>query len=412
MSVPSIHRRLVSRGDLPGSDGGMFNPGAVLDGSTIVLVARREVDERSTPDVQAELIRMDADTLAVLDHHTLAKGRHLIGRRIEDFRCIRFDGMLLVVHSVVTDRRRIKPVISRVTDTGLEPYDPLDLPIDVAPVEKNWVLFVHAGRLHCLYRLDPLTIFVRAPGGTWDLVKEEENGWADEFPNTLSNSVNPIPFAGGYLGFWHTILGARYVQGALLLGPDLRIAQRTGVLLDGARVREGFKAGVLYVSALIARGDQVLAIYGEGDWHTSVAIFRASDLSRELGRHPFSAVEAIRIRYDGRTPGPFVRAMWAVRSFCASRSAFRVRLYVTDLRLRAVASAFKVPNLVVREQGRGIRYDYRLAEDDVALAPRILNVMDETPVFPGWDRDRTAGRPRSPGGGAADPNYGGSSTSH
>jgi len=368
----------------------VFNPGAVLDGSTILLVARREVDEHSS-DVQAELIRIDADTLAVLEHRTLAKRAHLAGRRIEDFRCIRFDGMLLAVHSVVTSPRRIKPVISRVTDTGLEPFDSLDLPTDLTPVEKNWVLFVHGGRLHCLYKLDPLTIFVRTAPETWNLVKEEENGWADELSNTLSNSVNPIPFAGGYLGFWHTIIGSRYVQGAFLLGPDLGILQRTGILLDGVRVREGFKVGVLYVSALIARGNEVLAIYGEGDSHTSVAVFTASDLAEELRRSPFQPVEAIRIRYDGRTPSAFVRTMWAVRSFCSSRRKFQVRLYVTHRRLGALAHTFKVSNLAVREQRPGLRYDYRLGEDVAATAARILNVADETPAFPGWSRGRDGG---------------------
>ena len=378
-SVPSVHRRLLSRGDLPGSEGGVFNPGAVLDGSTIVLVARREVDPNGAADVEAELVRLDVDTLAVLEHRTLVKGPHVAGRRIEDFRCIQFDGMLLAVHSLVLSDRCIKPVISRVTETGLEPFDAFDLPIDLAPVEKNWVLFAHDGRLHCLYKLDPLTIFARTGRGTWELVKEEENGWADELPRTLSNSVNPIPFAGGYLGFWHTILGSRYVQGALLLGPDLEIAQRTDILLDGDRVKEGFKPGVLYVSALIPHRDTVLAIYGEGDWHTSVAAFDASALAAELARNPFHPLGAIRIRYDGRALGPFVRAMWAVRSFCASRPGATVRLYVTELRFRAIATTFKVPNLAVREQTRWVRYDYRLAEDTAPSAPAILDVADDFP---------------------------------
>jgi hypothetical protein len=156
-------------------------------------------------------------------------------------------------------------------------------------------------------------------------------------------------------------------------------------------VRDGFKAGVLYVSALIARGDQVLAIYGEGDSHTSVATFDASDLADELRRNPFRPVEAVRIRYEGRAPSPFVRAMWAIRSFCESRSALRVRLYVTEPRLRAMASVFKIPNLAVRQQAPGLRYDYRLDESGVASTARILNVADETPAFPGWTRGRDAG---------------------
>jgi predicted GH43/DUF377 family glycosyl hydrolase len=378
LSAPSVQRRLVSKGDLPGSDGGLFNPGAVLDGSTILLIARREVDLRATMDVQAERIRIDADTFAVLEHGTLTKASHLAGCRIEDFRCIRFEGKLLAVHSLVTGRR-IKPVISRITDGRLEPFDALDLPIDIAPVEKNWVLFERGGQLHCLYKLDPLTIFVRAGRGTWELLKEEENGWADEFPCIVSNSANPIPFAGGHLGFWHTILGTRYVQGAFLLGPDLTITRRTGILLDGAEVRDGFKPGVLYVSALVAHRDRVLAIYGEADTHTSVAVFAATTLAEELRRSPFRPVDAFRISYDGRAPSPFVRAMWTVRSFCASRPGSRVRLYVDDPRLQAIASLFKIPNLAIRGERRRPVCHYRLAEDDPASWAGMLGISDQTP---------------------------------
>lgn len=382
MSVPVVHRRLVSRGELPGSSGGVFNPGAVLDGSTLLLVARREVDYRGTPDVQAERVRIDADTFALLAHDTLVKASYLAGSRIEDFRCLHFDGMLLAVHSLAQDRR-IKPVISRVTGDRLEPFDALDLPIPVAPVEKNWVLFEREGRLHCLYKLDPLTIFVRTGPGAWELVKEEENGWSDAYPRFLSNSVNPIPFDGGYLGFWHTILTtSRYVQGAYRLGPDLSITHRTGILLDGAEVRDGYKPGVLYVSALVAHRDRVLAIYGEGDAHTSVAIFDATSLAEELRRSPFEPAEFVRISYSGTALRPFVHAMWAVRTFCASRPRDRVRLYVDDPRFGAIARVFRIPNLAVLDGTRRPPCDYRLDEDGAASCAGILGVPDETPDFP------------------------------
>ena len=64
-------RRILSRGDLPGSDGGIYNPGAVLTGEGIVLLARREIDYRFTPIVHAERIVVDPDTLDVVAHRTL-----------------------------------------------------------------------------------------------------------------------------------------------------------------------------------------------------------------------------------------------------------------------------------------------------------------------------------------------------
>src|SRR5208283_3130002 len=150
--------------------------------------------------------------------------------------------------------------ISRIVGDRIDPYDDFDLPINLAYVEKNWVLFEHHGELHCLYRLDPLTIFSRNVHG-WRLIKEEENGWADQYPCMLSNSTNLIPFLDGYLGFWHTVLEGRYVQGAFLLDSDLRIKHKTDILLDGAAVQEGYKPGVLYVTSLVAHGGRILAFY-------------------------------------------------------------------------------------------------------------------------------------------------------
>jgi predicted GH43/DUF377 family glycosyl hydrolase len=369
VSLRVWRRRLVSRGELPESGGGVFNPGAVLIGPSILLVCRREVDYRFTTDVHAECVLVDPETLAVVGHRTLSKGSHLADRRIEDFRCFVFDGMLLVVHSLV-DPHRIKPVISRVVGDCLEPFDDFDLPIEIGPIEKNWVLFERGGALHCLYKLDPLTVFVRTEPRSWQLVKEEENGWAEEVAQTLSNSTNLIPFRGGHLGFWHTILqGGRYVQGAYFLGRDLDIEYRTDVLLDGADIPEGHKPGVLYVSSILQHRGRILAFFGEADTHTSVAVFDGAELWDELVRSPFRIVDAVRIRYEGTSTGDLFRAMRALQKFSERRGNPRIRLYVRDLRVRPVIELFKIPSLVVYAQGRRRHYDYEFHGQTVRPSP-------------------------------------------
>jgi len=363
-----LHRRLISRGDFPGSDGGVYNPGAFATPAGIVLVCRREIDYRFSRIVHAERVLLDADTLDVVDHSTLRLRGYPEDARLEDFRCVSFAGETLCVHSLVY-AGRIRPVLSRIDGECLVPFDPLELPLPIAAIEKNWVLFEHEGILHCLYRLDPLTIFARASDATWRLVEREENGWADDFAGTLSNSANLIPFMEGYLGFWHSVIGGRYVQGALLLGRDLKLRYRTPALLDGARVGAGHKPGALYVSALVQRGASVLAFYGEGDAHTSVAEFDAAELAAELQRHPFRASPALRVRFTGRRMGDLFQAMLTLRSLSRELGEPRIRLYVDNLRLAPAIAIFGVPRLVLRSATDAAALDRDLSASPLAGAP-------------------------------------------
>lgn len=351
MSLAITRRRLIARGDLPGSNGGVYNPGAILVGSEILLLCRRELDYRFRSEfVFPELITLDRETLEILEHRTLPKVGYAHDTRIEDFRCIEFGGMRLVVHSEVRPGR-IRPAISRMFGDALQRFDEFNLPHRLAPVEKNWVLFERDGVLHCLYKLDPLTIFAKAENGAWRLVKETDNGWSIQLANTLSNSANLIPFDGGYLGFWHTIASGRYVQGAFLLDHDLAIQSRTGVLLDGRDVLDGFKPGVIYVSALVEDGDRILAFYGEGDAHTGVAIFDRAELADELRRSPFHAVDAIRIRFEGDSLSDVFRAIHALRVFSEQRQHPRIRLDVPAAHLLPAFERIVPHNILVDTGG-------------------------------------------------------------
>lgn len=350
-------RRLLSRGDLPGSDGGLYNPGAVLDGDRIELVVRREIDYRFTTLAHAERVVLDAADLALVEHRTLARRGYPDDARIEDFRPIRFRGETLVVHTLVRPGS-IRPVLARATDRELELVGPLELPLATTPIEKNWVLFVHEDELHCLYRLDPLTVFARDRRGRWHLRKRVDNGWGDRFPGMLSNSANLVPFDGGQLGFWHSLVDERYVQGAMLLDDRLDLACATGVLLDGNDAARGYKRGVLYVSSLVVHGDRVLAFYGEGDAHSGVAVFDARALAGALRRSPFVPADPVTVRLAPATMGELFHAMAALDAVASANDARPVWVDVSDRGLHAIVRRFGVRGLALRELEDRAAFDY------------------------------------------------------
>jgi predicted GH43/DUF377 family glycosyl hydrolase len=350
--LPAVHQRVLSRGDLPASLGGIYNPGAFRDGDEIALLCRREIDYRFTTLAFPEIVRLDPCSLIVRGHRTLWREGFPEHSRVEDFRPLVVEGRTLVEHTLVLPGR-IKPVLSEIRHDALVLADPFDLPIAARPVEKNWVLFEHRSRLHCLYSLDPLTIFVRdgLPDGAasiWHLVKEEDTGWAADFRRTLSNSTNLVPFDNGYLGFWHSIVDDRYVQGAFLLDRDLSLAAKTGVLFDGAAVTRGYKRGVLYVSSAVVQHDRVLVFYGEADAHTSVAIVDREALSRALAASPFRAAPTLRVQFSADTLRDAFQALPRLEALSRDRGHPPIRLYVANARIAGAVQPLLRRNVLLR----------------------------------------------------------------
>jgi predicted GH43/DUF377 family glycosyl hydrolase len=366
----SARLRLLSRGDLPGSDGGLYNPGAVGVGDRLELIVRREIDYRFTTNAHAERVVLDAADLSLIEHRTLARRGYPDDARIEDFRPVRFRGETLVVHTMVRPGG-IRPVLARATESEIELLGAIELPWTSTPIEKNWVLFVHEDELHCLYRLDPLLVFARGRRGRWQLRKRVDNGWGDRFPAMLSNSANLVPFDGGHLGFWHSVVDGRYVQGALLLDDRLDLACATGVLLDGRDAAPGHKRGVLYVSALVAQEHRVLAFYGEGDAHSGVAVFDARTLAAALRRRPFVPADPVTARVAPATMGELFHAMVALDEVAQSAGA-RPLWVEAPPPVHEVVSRFGVPGLALRDLSGRERVDYAFgsAAADAAMRRR------------------------------------------
>ncbi|MEO8487711.1 MAG: hypothetical protein ABI585_15395 [Betaproteobacteria bacterium] len=368
MTPTATRHRIVSRGDLPGSDGGVYNPGAIVEGDAIVLIARREIDYRFTSIVHAERIVVDPRTLDVVAHRTLRRIGYSDDARIEDFRSIRHRGETLVVHTMV-HADRIRPVLARADETSITFVGELEMPFATTRIEKNWVLFEHHGELHCLYRLEPLTILAREGGGRWRVCKRDHLAWPTGFPASLSNSSNLVPFEGGHLGFWHARVDERYVQGAMLLDEKLDIVAATGVLLDGRDAAPGQKAGVLYVSSLVVHDGRVLAFYGEGDAHTGVAILDAAALADALRRHAFVPRRPVTIRLAPTSMGELFRAMVALEALRNEQGDRALWTHVPDANLHDVVRRFGVRELTVRDLAERSRFDYDVGSLLAAAAP-------------------------------------------
>lgn len=371
--IAHLDQTIVRRGELPGSNGGIYNPGAFFYQDRLYLLCRKEIDYKFSHIVYPELVEVDAHSLMKIASTTLTKFGYPEFSRIEDFRCINFQNKLLVAHTlhmggrlnniahknyagliddeqVMQDPLLLKPVISEIKDGILRPYDAFDLPIQLKGVEKNWVLFEHNESLHCIYELDPLTIFRKESAGEWMLVVEEDNGWSKDFPFYLSNSANLIPFESGYLGFWHTIKYGSYVQGAYWLDHNLKLQYKTEVLVDGSCIKTGPKPGVIYITSILQRADEILLFYGKADSDTAVMRLKANELWQILKHSPFifESDKKIRIQFVGTNLSGIFKAMQALENLQRAMPENTLLLYVDSSELLKLAKSLAIEGVGVR----------------------------------------------------------------
>ena len=268
--------------------GGLYNPGAWRlrpDAPTQVLLRR----EAAYPFLKRpSLVPLywceSPGILGTVLQETTIIGHHA-DARLEDFRPILFQDQVIVAHTSARDDQ-IKPVLSLFDPEArtLTRWDDFHLPIRLAPVEKNWVLATDGDTLYTVYALDPFTVFFFDTGHVWRRARlPYRTDWNAAVGKPPRNSCNLLPFAGGYLGWWHLIFDRWYVQGAYWVDWEFSDLRRTGILFDGQDVTDGFKPGVLYLSSQVDRGDRLELWFGEGDAFTSVATVEKREIAERLG---------------------------------------------------------------------------------------------------------------------------------
>lgn len=278
MNCYVAYDRLLSRGEIDGSNGGLYNPGWAHNGQ---LLVRREVDytwEQPSYPTMVDLETKIAKTLTPVGFPEKA--------RLEDCRIFKWRDHTLVSHVeyVRGPGATVYQRLSKIEDWNLVAWDRWEqIPTPRMNVEKNWVLASDGDDLFCVYSLDPLIVWRRVRQGIWKLVQHYQTGLTRSFGKPLHNSTHLVPFDGGYLGFWHYILDRSYVTGAYWLNTDWQLLKRTPILIDGSWVQDDvFKRGVVYVSHAEVLKEHVRLYYGEGDAHCGVATLATFDLRRLL----------------------------------------------------------------------------------------------------------------------------------
>lgn len=359
--MEALKHRVLTLGELPSSEGGIYNPGAIQDGNNRLLLVRHEKDYGFTNDVHATLITGTLNALkeGVYEYKILKRNGFPKDTRLEDFRLFMYKEELYCTCTFVfgwngsstSPPKSITPIICKITEDEIILFDHLDIPLKRKSTEKNWQVFVFNDELYCIYSLDPLIIFKHI-GFSWKLVKEEENGL-----NTLIQSRLP---GAGYLslsamtqwneffmlGFWHTYVNGVIQQGVFILDMNsLDITEFTPPIIDGSEWNDGYKKGICYVSGLI-KNEETLEIWcGEADSHTSMLEISTSELSSVLVNSPFKKQTPLKICFRDAGLGDFICAMYAVQGWLDANPDNSVVLYIWQH--FEIASVLKMPRVKI-----------------------------------------------------------------
>lgn len=282
LELPYLRRvRFASRGDLPNSGGGIYNPGAVkISDERILVVSRKESDYRayqSKMDMSTcnpVLFLMDNEG-NILDSEELDLVGFPLKCRVEDFRPFEtLAGEIYVVHTCITEKEDgsghyIRPVLSKLHSSNtLEFYNHIELPLthkSVDRTEKNWVFYVNPyGLMVYIYQLDPFVQSEVLGKCVWrDNIKID---WFHK-EGFLANSTNPIYVDGMLLMWFHTHRLGRYYHGALLFSPDFKEYYYTSKPILLQSENKGYHKGLNYISSCVYLEKEgiIRVFYGEGD---------------------------------------------------------------------------------------------------------------------------------------------------
>lgn len=395
--------RLLSEGQLPDSDGGVFNPGCVAHDSWVrEFLVRVEKHTMYHHDSGVSLIveKIDKMRAGEIDNiYPLTKIGYPPKSKIEDFRPFKWKGQLYAIHTICISEGGweiasvIKPVISRVTRTSIELVDWVDLPYVPRKIgEKNWLPIVYKDDLYLLYGLDPLRIF-KLEGWSWREVKFEETGLAKHVKLTLPNSsflsLSAITHYEGsnYLGFWHIRDTSEdssgiYKQGMFILNMEtMRIEHFTPPVLQGGGLK-GNKPSCLYVSSLVATPTLVEVYAGEADSHSCLIEISREEINKELMAYPWKNISPLRVLFRDFGVGDFICMAYALNGWMEQNNR-GVKIYVhNNLQL---ASALKITGVTVcRWNGEPVDIDLSSNEDSLPEDQRFTYAEKISGSLKGW----------------------------
>lgn len=304
-------RTLYRRGEVAGSDGGIFNPsGLTLSDGSLMTIFRKEAN--------CDINTGYKNASAVPFLQTLKRNKYREeelrlegfpeGVRVEDFRLFIYNKHICCSHTVIErnlqKEMRSTVAISKLVADRFVLATTVPLPIQVRQVEKNWVFVQIEDHLYCVYSAQPYQLFVLLANG-WEAVerKQPDLKWF-HYNQPICNSTNPIAVDEYYLMWFHTKENGVYHHGALLLDGNLEIkfATRNSIIIKDSAIAEGIMRGIVYVSGCmlvsnnhpqgnpsLKKGGElntVRVFFGEGDSSSCYVDYDKEELLNVIKKYP------------------------------------------------------------------------------------------------------------------------------
>ncbi len=291
-------RRLFKAGQLGEETScSIINPGALHHNKQFHLLCRGEANDSTWvgdwSQSQATPVWCILDDDFTTRDYFFLRYRDLPqGYRPEDWRLFNLDGQFYSNHSIYMengDGLICRPGISLVDlkKRELQLCMELDPPFKASREEKNWSMFVHDGKLLCIYSFDPyIVLHIDLSTCTIETVVNDGGGvfgWINKSGRFIGISTNLISWdEQHYIVFVHDYLDLDeldqrnrvYMQYGVLvdkltLNPNSVIP--TPLLMGG--LENGRHPGVHYTMSLVNKDGELYAFYGEGDTHSGVVAF-------------------------------------------------------------------------------------------------------------------------------------------
>jgi predicted GH43/DUF377 family glycosyl hydrolase len=283
-----------------GFKGGIYNPGGLPIGEDgFLLLAKGQFCHWwDAVGVNANMYYMGYPVLITLDEKLKIKNSQIIKNMkcygdnenvgYEDFRMFNYNEEIWVNHSKVPISRKNNCVATfnqasqclsklDLSSNTLEFIGHPQLEFEIKRIEKNWLYFEYEGELYMFYSFHPYCVLKLTDRNqlyfSIHINKTIRNDLGDlgGFRTMVSFSTNPIEYDDSYL-----LLLVHQVEPSIFE----RIYHHWGVLINkqsllpvkitkkplysgyGAR---GRKPGIIYVTSLVKRGEEIIAFNGEGD---------------------------------------------------------------------------------------------------------------------------------------------------
>lgn len=275
---------LARAGELPNSDGGVFNPdGIIAPNGELFVIVRKE----KNLDAYKKTYTHNTAIPHVLGYDDMPQ--IFADYRAEDFRLFCANGTVYSNFTCVDRQNTYIEIadISKITKLCLSLGFPMEIniPIKTNKVEKNWVFFECGKTLYCIYSLSPYRVF-HFSKEVW--VEEEVNQYPFDWfhkGQQISNSTNPIDIGEFYLMFFHTKEKSVYFHGAVLIDKvSLEIKHATKNSIHIMSNAKGLQDGLVYVSGSVylERENIVRVYFGEADWNAWQIDFNKGELAEAI----------------------------------------------------------------------------------------------------------------------------------